>query len=767
MTNIADRTAPLRLCIALSEHLTNHYVGPLVRGAAHAAAALGYGLIVYTPLDIDLSRRSLPLADLPLLPPADGYLLPGLASDDLLDHCRRSGALVLIYAGRRAGFPSLGPGNFEAARAVVAHLIAHGRRRIAFLRGLDGNHEAHERELGYHAALADAGLPYAPELAATANFRLGDGQLAVAGWLAAGLEFDAIFAANDQSARGALLALQHAGRRVPDDVALVGFDDSAGSEALSPPLTTVRQSAFQLGWDAIVALGRYAPAGQLPAQITVPTQLILRQSCGCPARTLAVTDDLHQQLAGRLGVGQGPIVGAAEVGSWLLPLDRALESPEAWSQAFDGMLAVARTHGWHIHALREYLPLWRARHARAGGDVAVLDERLEYARERLSHDQETEHSRERLEREDRLNGLTYLMDLLRDCPRDQALEIALRHMVHSGARGALVAQQTADRDLTAQYVDSGGVGRQWGGAPAAFPPAGWLTAGELLILMPLAGSGAQRGVLGLIERAGRSQIDLDDLMLRSVNTYRATIVFNDTLRELEIARAVQRSLLPREAPAYPPFEIAGASYTARQVGGDLYGYYRRRSGGLAVAVGDVAGKGMPAALLMSSCVTTLAGMINADLSPSRTLGQMHQVVQPYMAQGQIAGVCLAYLDGAQATLANAGAIAPLLRDRVGTRMLDLGGLPLGTPLSGRAPYAELTLRLAAGDLLILSTDGIVEAADAHGELYGFERFRSAIAAGPAGSAEELLAHLFADVTAFVGEREMRDDMTIVVVRYRG
>jgi len=176
---------------------------------------------------------------------------------------------------------------------------------------------------------------------------------------------------------------------------------------------------------------------------------------------------------------------------------------------------------------------------------------------------------------------------------------------------------------------------------------------------------------------------------------------------------------------------------------------------------------MPAALLMSSCVTTLAGMINVDLPPGRTLSQMHQVVQPYMSQGQIAGVCLAYLDGAQVTLANAGAIAPLLRDSAGTRMLDLGGLPLGTPLSNRAPYAELTLQLAPDDLLVLSTDGIVEAADAQGELYGFERFRSVIAAGPASSAELLLAHLFADVTAFVGEGETRDDMTIVVVRYCG
>jgi LacI family transcriptional regulator, galactose operon repressor len=765
---IADRGAPLRFCLILSEHLTNHYIGPLVRGAAHAAAALGYALIVYTPLDIDLSRRSLPLADLPLLPPSvDGYLLPGLAADDLVEYCRRSGAPLLMYAGKRPGIPSLGPNNQEAARAAVAHVIAHGRRRIAFLRGLDGNAEAQERYAGYRAALADAGLPYDPALVATGNFRLGDGQLAVAGWLAAGVAFDAIFAANDQSARGALIALNYAGRRVPEDVALIGFDDSAGSESLVPPLTTVRQSAFQLGWDAIVTLGRHALSSPLPDQIPVSTQFVQRESCGCPTLALADAADLHQQLAARLGASQGPIVQAAEVESWLAPLDQSLESLAAWARAFDDALALARARGWHTPALREYLPLWRARHRRADVAAFVLDRLLEYARDRLSHFQEIEYSRERMEREDRLNGLTYLMDLLRDCPRDQALEIALRHMVHSGAHGALVALQTADRNLAAQYVDSGVVQQHWSGALAAFPPAGWLAAGELLILMPLAGGSAQRGVIGVIEHAGRSQIDLDDLVLRSVNTYRATMVLNDTLRELEIARAVQRSLLPRTAPAYAPFEIAGASYPARQVGGDLYGYYRRPGGGLAVAVGDVVGKGMPAALLMSSCVTTLAGMINADLPPGRTLNQMHQVVQPYMGQGQIAGVCLAYLDGPRVTLANAGAIAPLLRDSADTRILDLGGLPLGTPLSSRAPYAELTLQLVPDDLLVLSTDGIVEAADAHGELYGFERFRSAIAAGPSSSAEMLLTHLFADVTAFVGEGETRDDMTIVVVRYRG
>src|SRR5829696_7488079 len=113
---IANHGALLKFCLILSEHLANHYIGPLVRGAAHAAAALGYALIIYTPLDIDLSRRSLPLADLPLLPPsADGYLLPGLAADDLVEYCRRSGAPLLMYAGTRPGIPALAPDNQAAA----------------------------------------------------------------------------------------------------------------------------------------------------------------------------------------------------------------------------------------------------------------------------------------------------------------------------------------------------------------------------------------------------------------------------------------------------------------------------------------------------------------------------------------------------------------------------------------------------------------------------------------------------------------------------
>jgi sigma-B regulation protein RsbU (phosphoserine phosphatase) len=108
-----------------------------------------------------------------------------------------------------------------------------------------------------------------------------------------------------------------------------------------------------------------------------------------------------------------------------------------------------------------------------------------------------------------------------------------------------------------------------------------------------------------------------------------------------------------------------------------------------------------------------------------------------------------------------------VRGALGVRAVEIGGVPLGTPLSELSPYREVEERLEPGDMLILSSDGIVEAMNTAGELYGFERFAQAIAAGPTDSAQLMLAHLFTDVAAFVGEAEMHDDMAIVVASYRG
>jgi sigma-B regulation protein RsbU (phosphoserine phosphatase) len=153
------------------------------------------------------------------------------------------------------------------------------------------------------------------------------------------------------------------------------------------------------------------------------------------------------------------------------------------------------------------------------------------------------------------------------------------------------------------------------------------------------------------------------------------------------------------------------------------------------------------------------------LSPAETLTRTDRVLQPFLASRQNVGLCLAYFDPGQMRVANAGAIAPVVRNKTGTRMLmDVGGLPLGTYLSSQFPYEDSTIPLAGHDMVILTTDGIIEATNNQGEMYDFERFEAAIAAGPTDSAQAMLDYLLTDWRNFVGQTEQQDDLTLVVVR---
>lgn len=753
-------------CIVLSEHLSNHYVGPLVRGAMAAAAELGVRLILYSPLSIYLDRRDFTPADLPLLPrSADSYLVPANIADEVVAGCRQAGATLLAYAGGRPGLPAIGPDNRAGARAATAHLIGHGRRRIVHLAGLPDSVEASERLAGYREALAAAGLPYEPARVVYGHFRIQEAEAAVERLLAEGQACDAIFAANDLEARGAMNALARAGLRIPDDVALVGFDDSPGSDILDPPLTTVRQSAFQLGWDALALLAGPGPR-PLPARTATPVQLVVRRSCGC-APAAAAAGDWAEQLVARFGSGQAPQLVAADVVAWTAPLEQALAGAGALAPLLEAAVERIERRGAYAPALRDYLELWRARRVAAGADPYQALARASAAKDALAALLEARALDERLERSSRLNAITYVLDLLRVYNYEQLVEPVLRYMVDSGPRAALSLQRGASAGAATAQRASAGASEQWQGPVAAFPPGPWLAPGETMLLMPVMAGAQQHMLFGVVEGPDQSYVDLDDQLLRAINTYRAVMVLNATLRELDAARSVQLSLLPRAAPASERYDIAGATRAARQVGGDLYGYYARAGGELALALGDVAGKGMPAALLMSACATALAGTVWRGLPPASTLAQIHQMLQPSVGRGQNAAVCLAFLDGPLVRIANAGAVAPMLLGGDGVRVVEVGGLPLGTPLSGRLPYAEVELHLAPGDVLILSSDGIVEAMNEARELYGFERFIDSIARSPRDGAQQILDHLLAEVAAFAGEAERHDDMALVVARYLG
>jgi serine phosphatase RsbU (regulator of sigma subunit) len=244
---------------------------------------------------------------------------------------------------------------------------------------------------------------------------------------------------------------------------------------------------------------------------------------------------------------------------------------------------------------------------------------------------------------------------------------------------------------------------------------------------------------------------------------------NERLRHgLVLARDIQQGLLPAAPPWAPGLlSVAGRSLPASEVGGDFFSYLALPDGRAAVAIGDVSGKGVAAALLMALTSSTVEAQAAALDRPAAALRALHEALQPRLLANQMnAGLLLAVFaaDARSVTIANAGMVAPLLVPCGGApRFLDVGGVPIGTALSGS--YRELTIALGEDDTLLLLSDGLVEAHNRAGALFGFERLEALLAALPPGTAvDELVQRILDAVLAFADGAEPHDDMTIIATR---
>jgi phosphoserine phosphatase RsbU/P len=202
-----------------------------------------------------------------------------------------------------------------------------------------------------------------------------------------------------------------------------------------------------------------------------------------------------------------------------------------------------------------------------------------------------------------------------------------------------------------------------------------------------------------------------------------------TQAELEAARAVQQVLIPEALPSVQGFRIGSVYHPAQQVGGDFFQILPLAEGGLLAVVGDVSGKGMPAALTVALIVGTLRTLAETTTSPAQILAGLNRRLV-----GRSAGftTCLAVrvLPGGQAVMASAGHLNPYISS-AGTSPREIEqavGLPLG--LSAEADYSDVPLALEPGETLTFLSDGVVEARNVHGELFGFERAR-VVSARPA------------------------------------
>jgi LacI family transcriptional regulator len=248
-----------------------------LRGLSAAARAGGFRVMVelLAPDGPDASYASLLGAQ-----HADGLIVSGPRSDDpsLLALVRDGFPVVLQGSFPDISVVSVDVDNVAGARGAVEHLLSLGHRRIACITNAPLVYTAaQERLAGYKQALRNAGIESERILIAEADFDAPSGHVAMAQLLAR-TTFDAAFVASDVVALGAIGALREAGRRVPDDISIVGFDDIPLAAYFDPPLTTVRLPAFELGQAAGRALLERLADRAMPHRTLLPTELIVRGS---------------------------------------------------------------------------------------------------------------------------------------------------------------------------------------------------------------------------------------------------------------------------------------------------------------------------------------------------------------------------------------------------------------------------------------------------------------------------------------------------------
>ena len=216
--------------------------------------------------------------------------------------------------------------------------------------------------------------------------------------------------------------------------------------------------------------------------------------------------------------------------------------------------------------------------------------------------------------------------------------------------------------------------------------------------------------------------------------------------EIEQARQVQQVLIPEAPPTVPGFKLASEYLPAQQVGGDFFQILPAKSGGVLVVIGDVSGKGMPAAMTVSLLVGTVRTLVHFTESPGEILAAMNLRMLARSHGGFTTCLVLRIAPDGQVTAANAGHLSPYLR---GKEAIVESGLPLG--LNAATKYPETAFRLGENEQLTLVSDGVVEARGKSGELFGFDR----TAAAAAGSAEA--------IARAAQEFGQSDDITVLTV----
>ncbi|HEY4158281.1 MAG TPA: substrate-binding domain-containing protein [Polyangiaceae bacterium] len=808
----------------LTEEVANAYSEPILRELDEVARERGVSLLYFVEWlePKDLSERRFLTTDLAGPQNVDAVLvLPlgySLSARDLAGYCERFRPLpICSIPDIAADFSSrVSVDNDAGLRAGLEHLIhTHGLTRIAFVRGPELSDEATLRYAVYRDVLEQNGLALDEQLVTQGYYVVQSGVDAVRALFdERKLRPEAIVCANDGMALGVLQELTARGVLVPDDIALVGFDDIEIARYLDPPLTTVRQPLAELGRTALEVLLDQLTNGGAPRHVVLPSELVIRESCGClayrtpGARASSVPHDAQVGL-------DALMLRAPQVVAALEAFSIAGISGSEWSEslyrAFVG--EVSGEPGVFLRELRQLLDSVSAMRGDVGSlhrVVTVLgqfvrknllagspewqraDSLLHAARVRISGVAQRAPSSQQVRLVDATYKFTRASNALSQAVDYAAMsQVLAEHLPSLGISSCYVCEY-ASPELTSSRLVSGFDGNGALALSAAGTPFETrelapadvlrsLASGNRLV-GPLRRTGLSPGFVlfardaaegfvyeNLLVQIG-SVVDRLRLVRELVEAVeRRELAERERLeREMAIAKRIQTGILPRRA-LVPGLEIAGVMLPATEVGGDYYDVISI-PGGCWIGIGDVAGHGLPAGLVMLMVQSLVSGVVRATPSalPSAALATINEALfenlRERMGQDEfVTFSLLRYKD--DGTLLVAGAHEDLLLYRHASRSsewLPTVGTWLGVVRDVRDVTVDTPLALGRGDLLVIFSDGIVEAQNAQGELYALERLQQSVERVTHEPVERICDTLIADVRAWMAEQ--LDDITVLVIR---
>jgi sigma-B regulation protein RsbU (phosphoserine phosphatase) len=284
------------------------------------------------------------------------------------------------------------------------------------------------------------------------------------------------------------------------------------------------------------------------------------------------------------------------------------------------------------------------------------------------------------------------------------------------------------------------------------------------------------GSVNLFNKQGGDFTEEDQRLLSIIATQSAQVIENARLyeeerekermmRDLLMAQQIQKSLLPRENPSFPGMDIAGRNVPAHEVGGDYFDFIPLENDLLAITLGDVSGKGISAALLMSNVHATLRSQARTSSCTTECIGQVNRLLHSCTDSEKFVTLFYGVLDPAQKVLryTNAGHNPPILIDPQGSfTTLDIGGIVLAA--LPQFPYQEGEVRFKPGQILVIYSDGVTEATDEQEEQFGEERLIRTVLCNAGLPASSICDEIIEAVRAFSTALPHQDDITLVVAK---